>query len=64
MVNFMLFPVNANIYAQQVITFNKQYLDKYNLSINDVNSFCVSSKVLEEFHEKAKYCSSSCWSRV
>ena len=24
------YPVNGNIYAQQVITFNKQYLDKYN----------------------------------
>lgn len=46
------FPVNANIYAQQVITFNKQYLDKYNLSINDVNSFASAQKVLEEFHEK------------
>lgn len=33
------FPVNANVYAQQMLTFNKQYLDKYNLDINDVKSY-------------------------
>ena len=46
------YPVNGNIYAQQVITFNKQYLDKYNLSIDGVDSFASAEKVIEEFHKK------------
>ncbi|RST95944.1 sugar ABC transporter substrate-binding protein [Vagococcus bubulae] len=46
------FPVNGNVYGQQVLTFNKQYLDKYNLNIDDVNSYADAEKVLKEFHEK------------
>lgn len=46
------FPVNGNVYSQQVLTFNKQYLDKYNLSIEDVASYEDAEKVLKEFHEK------------
>ncbi|MDR2276575.1 ABC transporter substrate-binding protein [Vagococcus fluvialis] len=46
------FPVNANIYSQQVLTFNKQYLDKHNLSIDGIESYADAEKVLKEFHEK------------
>lgn len=46
------FPVNGNIYAQQMLTFNKQYLDKYNLSIDDIQSYEDADKVLKNFHEK------------
>lgn len=46
------FPVNGNIYAQQMLTFNKQYLDKYNLSIDDIQSYEDADKVLKTFHEK------------
>ncbi|GFH42693.1 putative ABC transporter substrate binding lipoprotein [Lactococcus hodotermopsidis] len=45
-------PVNGNVYSKQVLTFNKQYLDKYNLSIDDVNSYESAEKVLKAFHEK------------
>ena len=39
------FPVNANILCPTSNYFlNKQYLDKYNLSINDVNSFASAQK--------------------
>lgn len=31
------FPVNGNVYAQQVLTFNKQYLDKYDIDISNIN---------------------------
>lgn len=46
------FPVNGNIYAQQVLTFNKQYLDKYDLKIDDINSYEDATEVLKKFHEK------------
>lgn len=46
------FPVNGNIYAQQMLTFNKQYLDKYNLSIDDIQSYEDADKVLKTFHEQ------------
>lgn len=46
------FPVNGNIYAQQMLTFNKQYLDKYNLSIDGVESYADAEKILKTFHEK------------
>ena len=46
------FPVNANIYSQQMLTFNKQYLDKYDLNIDDIESYADAEKVLTEFHKK------------
>ena len=46
------FPVNANIYSQQMLTFNKQYLDKYNLDIEGIESYADAEKVLTEFHKK------------
>lgn len=46
------FPVNANVFAQQVLTFNKDYLDEYNLSIDGIESYEDAEAVLKEFHEK------------
>ncbi|MGB6178814.1 ABC transporter substrate-binding protein [Carnobacterium sp.] len=46
------FPVNANVFAQQVLTFNKAYLDKHDLSIDDVKSYKDAEEVLKAFHEK------------
>jgi len=46
------FPVNGNVYSQQVLTFNKQYLDKYNLSIDDIKTYKDAESVLKTFHEK------------
>lgn len=31
------FPVNANVFAQQMLTFNKELLDKHNLSLDGIN---------------------------
>lgn len=45
-------PVNGNVYAQQVLTFNKEYLDKYDLDIDGIESYQDADKVLEEFHKK------------
>lgn len=46
------FPVNGNVYSQQVLTFNKQYLDKYDLSIDDIKTYQDTEDVLKAFHEK------------
>lgn len=45
-------PVNGNVYAQQVLTFNKEYLDKYDLDIDGIESYQDADKLLEEFHKK------------
>ncbi len=45
------FPVNGNIYSQQVLTFNKQYLDKYDIDISGIESYQDAEKVLKTFHE-------------
>lgn len=45
-------PVYGNVYAQQMLTFNKQYLDKYNIDISNVNSYQDATEVLREFHAK------------
>lgn len=46
------FPVNANVWAQQMLTFNKEYLDKYNLDISDIQSYADAEEVLRAFKEK------------
>ncbi len=46
------FPVNGNIYAQQVLTFNKQYLDKYDLDISGIESYADAEDVLKKFKEE------------
>ena len=35
-----------------MLTFNKQYLDKYDLNIDDIESYADAEKVLTEFHKK------------
>lgn len=47
------FPVNGNVYAQQMLTFNKELADKYDIDISKVgNSYESATEVLKEFHEK------------
>ncbi|KAF1303187.1 MULTISPECIES: ABC transporter substrate-binding protein [Enterococcus] len=47
------FPVNGNVYAQQVLTFNKELVDKYDLDISKVGgSYESATEVLKQFHEK------------
>ena len=46
------FPVNANVFAQQMLTFNKSYVDEYNLDIDSIESYKDAENVLKEFHEK------------
>ncbi len=38
------FPVNGNVFAQQVLTFNKALLDKYDLSIDGINLTLMQKK--------------------
>ncbi|EUJ42090.1 ABC transporter substrate-binding protein [Brochothrix campestris] len=45
-------PVNANIFSQQMLTFNKQYLDKYDLDISKVNSYADIAPLLKTIKEK------------
>lgn len=46
-------PVYGNAWAQQMLTFNKQYLDKYNIDISKVDgSYESATEVLKQFHEK------------
>lgn len=46
------FPVNANVFAQQMLTFNKQYLDKYDLSVDGITSYADAEPILKEIKEK------------
>ena len=47
------FPILGNSYGQQVLTFNKEYVDKYNLDISKVDgSYESATEVLKEFHKK------------
>ncbi|WP_122647290.1 ABC transporter substrate-binding protein [Enterococcus mediterraneensis] len=47
------FPVYGNVYGQQVLTFNKELADKYNIDISKVgNSYESATEVLKQFHEK------------
>lgn len=46
------FPVNANVFAEQVLTFNKQFLDKYNLDISNVKSYQDIGELLKVVKEK------------
>lgn len=45
------FPVNGNIYSQQMLTFNKQYLDKYNIDISGIESYADAEEALKQFQE-------------
>ncbi|GGH80037.1 putative aldouronate transport system substrate-binding protein [Pullulanibacillus pueri] len=48
------FPVNGNVYAQQMLTFNKQYLDKYHLDISNVNSYADLEPLLKVIKKNEK----------
>lgn len=46
-------PVYGNVWGQQVLTFNKEYLDKYNIDISKIDgSYESATEVLKQFHEK------------
>lgn len=46
-------PVYGNTWAQQVLTFNDQFVKKYNLDISKVDgSYESATNVLRQFHEK------------
>jgi len=45
------FPVNANIYAQNMLTFNQSFLDKNNIKISGVNSYASMEPALAKFHK-------------
>ncbi|WP_429974459.1 ABC transporter substrate-binding protein [Enterococcus sp. AZ163] len=46
-------PVYGNTWAQQVLTFNDQFVKKYNLDISKVDgSYESATEVLKQFHEK------------
>ncbi|WP_297076562.1 ABC transporter substrate-binding protein [uncultured Enterococcus sp.] len=46
-------PVYGNAWGQQVLTFNDQYVEKYNLDISKVDgSYESATEVLKQFHEK------------
>lgn len=47
------FPVNGNVYGQQMLTFNKDLMDKYGIDISNVgDSYASATEVLKQFHEK------------
>lgn len=46
------FPVDANVYAQQMLSFNMDLVKKYGLDISGISSYADAEKVLTEFHEK------------
>lgn len=46
-------PVYGNAWGQQVLTFNDQYVKKYNLDISKVDgSYQSATEILREFHKK------------
>ncbi|MHA3067125.1 ABC transporter substrate-binding protein [Lacticaseibacillus saniviri] len=45
------FPVNANIYAQNMLTFSDDFVNKYNLDIDGVNSYQDLEPILAKFHK-------------
>jgi putative aldouronate transport system substrate-binding protein len=45
-------PVNANVYSQQVLTFDKSLLDKYDLSIDNVKTYDDLAPLLKVIKEK------------
>lgn len=48
------FPVNGNVYAQTMFSFNKQYIDKYNLDISDVKGYKDLEPLLKVIKENEK----------
>lgn len=45
-------PVNGNVYAQQVLSFNSTFLDKYNLDVSNVKTLADMEPMLQVIKEK------------
>lgn len=45
------FPVNANVFAQNTLTFNQELVDKNNLDISNVDSYASMEPALAKFHK-------------
>lgn len=45
------FPVNANVYAQNVLTFNQELVDKNKLDISNIDSYASMEPALAKFHK-------------
>lgn len=45
-------PVNANVFAQQVMTFDKELLDKYDLDISGIKTIADAAPLMEVIKEK------------
>lgn len=45
-------PVNGNVFSEQMLTFNKHFLDTYDISIDGINSYADAEEALKKFHEK------------
>jgi putative aldouronate transport system substrate-binding protein len=48
------FPVNGNVYAQTMLTFNKQFVDKYHLDISKVHSYVDLQPLLSVIKKNEK----------
>lgn len=46
------FPVNANVYATNGITFNEELVKKYSIKVGDIKSYKDMEPALKAFHEK------------
>lgn len=44
------FPVNGNVYANNAITFNKAYLDKYNIKPGNIKTYADATSAMAKFH--------------
>lgn len=47
-------PINSNIYSTQVISFNKKYLDKYNINVDNIKSYDDLEDAFNKFHSQNK----------
>lgn len=41
------FPVNGNVFAQQMLSFNSTFLDKYNIDVSNINSYADAKEALQ-----------------
>ena len=52
MASCMPFLLMETCMRNKVLTFNKQYLDKYDIDISNINSYADAEDALKKFHEK------------
>ncbi|WP_179394157.1 ABC transporter substrate-binding protein [Lacticaseibacillus absianus] len=45
------FPINANVFASNSLTFNDYFVKKYNLDISEIKSYADMEDVLAKFHK-------------